>query len=512
MAPECSPQLPSDRLVQAALPHTRGVLRLWAYGLGMLAPAAYFAWRYPLPGNDKLTDLGNMAHYRVHEFVAFVGGMALLFVLYLLALRESGRLPAGRALPAVFVCGAALAGTMAWMYPVNAIDIFIYAVRSRLFTEYGVNPIVGYPKDYPADPLMGFASEEWADDVSPYGPLWNLIAAPITFLAGDQLSIALVGFKVLATASLLAGGWVIARVLTATRPADAARGALYYLWNPLVLWEGAGNGHNDVVMCLPLLLAFLAWVRRWDRAVLPLLVVAALIKYVTVLLIPIAAVALWRRAEGWPRRWQLAGWSAALSAITTAAAFFPFYDLDAVRHSVDQQSGILLTSPAAVAAHFLEERFPDTDVERPVRLAGGAILLAVMGWHAASVWARPSRLPRAAFEVLYIFLMAASGSFRSWYLIWPVGLAALLGSGWPAWRMIAWTTGAMSAYGFFIWVWAWWGADFYTAQNVAVALIFGATILLTVAERVCCRAPRLWTNIGADEEERAGRSRFHPPY
>ncbi len=95
-------------------------------------------------------------------------------------------------------------------------------------------------------------------------------------------------------------GWVIAQALTATRPADAASGALYYLWNPLVLWEGAGNGHDDVVMCLPVLLAFLAWVRRWDRAVIPLLVVAALIKYVTVLLLPIAAVALWRRAEGWP--------------------------------------------------------------------------------------------------------------------------------------------------------------------------------------------------------------------
>ncbi len=144
MARECSPRLRSDRLVSTALPRTRGVLRLWAYGAGMLAPAAYLAWRYPLPGNGYLlTDLGGMSDFKRAEFVGFVGGMLTLCGLYVLALGESRRLPAARALPAVFGCGVALAGTMAWMYPVNDIDIFMYAVRSRLFTEYGVDPMVG---------------------------------------------------------------------------------------------------------------------------------------------------------------------------------------------------------------------------------------------------------------------------------------------------------------------------------------------------------------------------------
>ena len=468
----------------------KGPLRLWLYGLGMYIPTVYFAWRYPLRGNsDKLTDLGGMAHYELDELVTFVGGIVILFGFYLLALRESRRLPVRQALPAVFACGAALAAVMAFMYPVNAIDIFIYVVRSRLFTEYGANPLVAYPMDYPDDPLMRFASDEWADDVSPYGPLWNLIAAPITFISGNQLAVALAGFKVLALLSLLAGGWVIVRTLLASRPADAATGALFYLWNPLVLWEGVGNGHNDVLMTLPLLLALFAWVKRWDNVVIPLLVVATLIKYVAVLLIPITALALWRRVEPGRARWRLVGWSVALSVIATALALYPFYDLAAIRNSIEGQSSRFLTSPIALAVWWFQERSPTAEIEGAAKVAGGSIMLATLAWQMVRLREQPSRLLRAVFEVMYVFLLIATWSFRSWYLIWPVGLAALLPWGWPAWRMLAWTAGAMSAYSVFIW----WRADVYVVQNVGVAMTVGATVLLSLAELICRIIPHVRT-------------------
>jgi hypothetical protein len=48
--------------------------------------------------------------------------------------------------------------------------------------------------------------------------------------------------------------------------------------------------------------------------------------------------------------------------------------------------------------------------------------------------------------------------------------------------MIAWTAGGLAGYALFIWVWAWWGADFYTVQNVAVPLITGPCLVLTLIE------------------------------
>jgi hypothetical protein len=99
-------------------------------------------------------------------------------------------------------------------------------------------------------------------------------------------------------------------------------------------------------------------------------------------------------------------------------------------------------------------------------------------------------LPRAAFEVLYVFLLVAVASSRAWYLIWPVGLAALLPWGWPAWRIIAWTAGALAGYGFLIWIEAWWQPGYDRAQIVALPVILGGTLLLTLAELTRRRARR----------------------
>jgi hypothetical protein len=449
----------------------------------MLAPAVAFALRYPLRGNHQgLTDIGKLAGYGVPEFAGYVGGLALMFLLYGLALRECRRLPAGRALPVVFVGGGALALAFAWMYPVNAIDLFLYAVRSRLWTAHGVNPQAALPVAYPDDPWMRFASAEWADDVSPYGPLWNVIAAPITGLAGDGLLPALAGFKLLALVSVLAGGWAIARTVATARPDAAADGALLYLWNPLVLWEGVGNGHNDVVMAVPLLLALLAWARRRDRLVIPLLVAAALIKYVTLLAIPLAAVALWRRAEDGAARARLAAWSGGLSLLAAAVALFPFYDPGAALASLAAQGDIFLTSPAAMAVGLLRDAYPSEEVRRWARAVGQALVLAVLVWWGIELWQRPRRLPRATYEALFAFLLVATWNFRAWYVIWPVALAAVLPWGWPAWRAIAWSAGGLAGYALFIWGWHWWDADFYAIQNVGVPLMTGPALALTLIE------------------------------
>lgn len=448
----------------------------------MIVLAFLFVWRYPLPRHsDTLVDIGKLADYGVAEFAGYVGGIAALFLLYLLALKESRHSPHG-ALPVVLAVGSVLAAVMAWLYPVNAIDLFIYAVRSRLFTTYGENPLAARPVDFANDRFLTFASPEWADNVSPYGPLWNLIAAPVTLLAGDNLLHALLGFKLLALASLLVGAWLIARVVATINPGSEATAALLYLWNPLVLWEGIGNGHNDVVMVMPLLLAVWAWVTRRDSLVIPSLVVAALIKYVAVLVIPLAAVALWRRGGSAARRFRLAVRGGLLSILVTLIAFAPFYDVAAVQASIRAQGGIFLTSPAAMAVGLLRDSYAVADIRRLAMLTGQSILtvgLLLLGY---AVWRRPDRLPRVLFEALFLFLMVATWNFRAWYLIWLVALAALLPWGWPAIRTIVWSAGGLSMYAIFIWIWEWWEVDFYTIQNLAVPIMTGPALLLTLIE------------------------------
>ena len=468
-----------------AAPNTR---RLWLLGIGMLPIAGYFAVRYPLPGNSgQLRDIGNMSGYSYNSLIGYAAGMIILFVLYCLALRECRRLPGNMALRPVFGCGAALAAIFAFMYPTNAIDVFIYAVRSRLLTHYGENPNAAFPADHWDDPYMHFGMKEWSDDTSPYGPLWNLVAAPITAIGGDRIGWALAGFKTLAVMGVLVGGWAIARTITHLRPnapGDAAVGALFWLWNPLVLWEGVGNAHNDVLLTVTMLLALLAWATRRWWLVVPTLVAGALLKYLSVIVLPLVAIALFRRLGKWPMRWRIAVESAILSVILVLIAFYPFYNLSAVRASLTAQSTHYLTSPAGITLGYLSDDFGGDVVRQWVRLAGAAALLLVLGWWGATVWERSDRLPRGAFEAMFFYLLIASASFRSWYVIWPLGLAALLPWGWPFARMVVWSATALAGYVIFIWGGLWWGSDRWTMDRWAVLLMFVPVVAVTVAEWV----------------------------
>ncbi|MGH2531966.1 MAG: glycosyltransferase 87 family protein [Thermomicrobiales bacterium] len=466
---------------------TRGrssaLILLWICGLASAVICGAFAWRYPLRGHTgELIDIGKLADYRIVPFVGFVAGMIGLFACYVGGLLACRRVDPKQARRALFVCGALQIAAMGWMYPVNAIDLFIYAVRSRLLTQYGADPLVALPRDYLHDPYMIFASQEWAVNVSPYGPLWNLIAAPVTLIGGNSIGVALAGYKVLAALSALLGAWLIVRTVAGDRPRDAATAGILFLWNPLVLWEGVGNGHNDLVMVVPVVAALWAWSRRRDAWVIPLLVVAATIKYVPVIVIPLAALAILRRAPSWHDRLRLALFALVGSALVMAVAMFPFYDPEAMWESVTQQGDIFLTSPAAMAIGVLQDYVAADDVRWWVIRICYGIFAATLLWQAVRVLRQPGWLPHGVFEVFFVFLLVATWNFRGWYLIWPVAVAALLPSIWPAARSIAWTAGAMSVYALFIWIWHWWEADFVTIQNVAVPMITGPAVLLTFVQ------------------------------
>jgi hypothetical protein len=465
----------------------------------MLLPLGYFVWRYPLPGNVRPSDLGYLSRYGKPELWAYLGGVAALFCLYLLALQETRRISPRRALPVVFGWSAVHAALMGFMFPATAIDIFVYFAYARVFTVFGDNPMAVYAQTYYYDPVIGKLSGEWGYHPSAYGPIWHLISAPISWASGENIPRAVTGYKLLAIVCLLLGGWLIARALAASRPQDAATGALLYLWNPLVLWEVAGNGHNDAVMLVPLLLASVAWTRRRDVWVLPLIGIAALIKFVAAPLLPVAAVALWRRAGGWPARRRLAVRTGALGAVALVLGLFPFYDLNAIRTSIADTNSLFVVSPANAIAHLLENTYPGPEVKRWLKIIGWGILAAALVVASRSVWRRPDRLPRASFEVFFVFLMVVTTYFQGWYLVWPLALAALLPWGWPAWRMIGWCAGSMAVYAVWIWVRRYWVPDGTTLLYYGIPTISGLAALLTLAEIATYHARRVRAQRGHRE-------------
>jgi hypothetical protein len=112
------------------------------------------------------------------------------------------------------------------------------------------------------------------------------------------------------------------------------------------------------------------------------------------------------------------------------------------------------------------------------------IFVLAFGWLLVELWASPEKLPRASFELLFVFLLVATWNFRPWYLIWVVALAALLPIGWPFWRTVTWTVGGLLVYGHYIWTRTWWDPGYNTIRNLGVLITFGPVLVLSLAELV----------------------------
>jgi len=160
----------------------------------------------------------------------------------------------------------------------------------------------------------------------------------------------------------------------------------------------------------------------------------------------------------------------------------PFYDFDAIRSSVRDQSDILLTSPGAVLFHELRLRDEPESVSHTIIRFGQAIAAAAILLLTLLAALRPARMIRYAFEAFFILLIFGVPALREWYGIWIIALAALLPLGWPAARGVVFAMGALASYGVAIWIQAWRGTNFGDIGIFMVLLMLGPAILIALLE------------------------------
>lgn len=450
----------------------------------MVVVALSFAVVYPLvPYGDRLIDQGKIVSYHPLAFLGFVGGICLFAAAYARMLRLAQEERFADLRWSIALTTPALLLAFAMMYPTNAIDVFIYAARSHLLTTFGENPNRALPLDYwGIDPFVRFSSKQWADDASPYGPLWNVIAAPITAFDGDRILTAVLGFKLINIATVIAIGFFIYRTMLVRAPERALSASLLWLWNPLVLWEGVGNAHNDVIMMLPIAAALWAWETERIRWVLPLIVASALIKYVAIMVAPVALIACLRRETDARARILLLGNALAWTLVLAHISLYPFFDVAALWASVQDQGARFSNSIGYVLYRGGRRLGAGDDWSNLVRGISYVLTLDAMVIGAMVCWNHPRRLPRVTFEVMIAFLVLGTMNFRPWYVIWIVALAAFTVSR-AAWiRAIVWSLTALLSYGHYIWVRRIWPADSFWFEVTGVVVAIGPVVILCLGE------------------------------
>lgn len=341
------------------------------------------------------------------SFPALVGAtLAVTWLAYILAARVRPSLTLVFAVPAAV--GLLL---VALMPPVLSSDLFLYGVFGRMVAFYGLNPYAGAPVQ---DPIAAFT--QWSGRASLYGPVWTFVSTAVALAAGQSILWTAIGFKLIATASHLVNGALV-YAIASRLGRDASTAALLYLWNPLILLESAGSGHNDAFMMMLVLGGVLLALQERRGAACALVSLAVLVKYLPLVLLFFLAL-YWARTSRRPVL-ELFRPGAVLVALC-ALCYLPFAGGGAnfLAPIADYSSGHFRT-PIRVA---LLQILAPSAVSTVLTLSFGALGLW-LGW---AVLRRPTwqRVVLAWASAAFYYLAVVYPWNFPWYMVSPLASSA----------------------------------------------------------------------------------------
>jgi hypothetical protein len=354
-------------------------------------------------------------YYLKNYAIAFIVLALAAGVVYLVALYGFDHTGASRAVYSLLIFGALVFRATLWpMQPTLSDDLQRYRWDAKMQAN-GWNPYAVAPKDprlaYLRDHYWEIMPGRETPTIYPpatelvYRATWKLFPGPsafkVPFAAADVLVLLLLA-------------WMF------REEKDRAFRVAVYAWNPLVIVEFAGSGHNDVLALLGMVAA-LALIRRRPALASVQIALAAMAKVFPAVLLPV-----WLRKAGWPER--RAGWFAAgFAGAACLLVLVPYWSaLGAFRANLAYYEETWENYNASL--YTLLDWLTGGGTKIPA-LAGAAAIWGLAFW-LASKRAEPAR---AAY-----LLMGTSLAFwpngYSWYFTWIVPLLCFFPN--PAWLLL----------------------------------------------------------------------------
>ena len=296
-------------------------------------------------------------------------------------------------------------------------DAWTYWDYGRLASVHGANPYDAEPRDYPRDPAFPYVGTDWRDQTTVYGPAFTLLSEPLARVAGSSADAAAWLYKTLAALAVLAAAFLAARL--SPRPSLALA---FVGWNPLLAVHLAGGGHNDAWIALLVVGALAAGAAGRRRLAGVCWALAALVKWVPLLLLPLRAL----EARATRRRVGHLGFAATVVAISALAAWRYGWSwlgaFSALARNANRETQF------AFPHRFEQLGVPEVIVTVAFALGFAGVYLRLL---------RDAARGHARLALAMVAALVATPYITPWYLVWAVPLAAAEDDEWAGLATLA---------------------------------------------------------------------------
>lgn len=398
------------------------VLNALIYWLALLRPAIYFNY-YKTP----YLDPNYYIHGGIGTIVRLVFALTVLGISYWYSWKWASRIRSN--LGWLIIIGGALvyAGLLLYMAPFASNDIFDYIIHGRILGIYQSNPFKVVANQFPSDIFTYYAG--WPGTPSAYGPLWEIMAGVTAVITGDGVVQNVLAFKILSGLFYFGSIGMVALILLQRKDEKALGRTLLLAWNPIILYEVWGNGHNDITMIFWVLLAAWAIERKHFITAVLALVAGALIKFMPILLVPAAGLIALRELHSTKERTRFIVATTLLAGTLVAVTYIPFWQ-GLKTLTIDRRTHLFT---ASLASTIFTELWPKIGYQEAANTVSQAAILMTFAfalWQTIRAVRNRSEdgFATSAFSMLAFYLLVTVLWFWPWYTIWLIALAPIVNS------------------------------------------------------------------------------------
>jgi len=370
----------------------------------------------------------------------YVAATAAIFAAYaaIVALASSGEIRGSRArmlslaFPVLF-CLALTIGR-----PYFSIDLYSYIAEGRQ-ASLGHNPYAEAPTTLAGTQAAAdLRREGWLGErgVSPYGPLWTMFEVAADRVTRDIPTEALL-IKMAVTAFTIGCAVLVWLIVGRVLPKQQLLGTVLFLWNPVVILEFAGEGHNDAAVIFFMLLSLYLVLRRKVGESVVAMVFGALVKIVGFMLLPMQLVYAWRTARDRRRLLETLAIAFGAAAVLTVVVYAPVWigvaTFDGLR--AHARPNVMSPSTASVLYMILSRSGSEGVAARLVALLVGGGFIAYVAVLSATI-RDAATLVRACGALTIGYFVLAPG-YWPWYAATPVTILTLAPGEEAVWSIFA---------------------------------------------------------------------------